>query len=192
MGKVTLKVVVDDSSVRANREEVSVSGDFEVEIVNRGQPSHVTLSLEGDAAESMALVEDAVFVDDRESVEVNVGLSDVEKEGLLKVSAGFDSEEARTVLRVEPAGVDALESDPAYESSAPETTGDEPRVDLLVAGVLGFAVVVLFVFAALFGEWTLALVLSVVVATGVAVMWLFKNYDAVTGYSGEPDSEHED
>ncbi len=189
---MTLKVVVDDGSVRANRDEVSVSGDFEVEIVNRGHPSHVTLSVEGEAGEELGLMDDAVFVDDRESVEVNVGLVEEEKEALLKVSAGFDSEESHTLVRVEPAGVDALGSDPAYESTESETTGDEPRVDLLVAGVLGFAVVVLFVFAALFGEWTIALVLSVVVATGVAVMWLFKNYDAVAGYSGEPDSEPED
>lgn len=187
-----LKVVVDDGSVRANRDEVSVSEDFVVEIVNRGQPSHVTLSVEGEAADSLALVEDAVFVDERESVDVNVGLVDEVKEGLLTVSAGFDSEDSSTVVAVQPAGVEALESDPAYESSGSEMEGDEPRVDLLVAGVLGFAVFLLLLFAVLFGEWTIAVVLSVVVAVGVSVMWLFKNYDAVGGYSGDVESEPED
>jgi hypothetical protein len=80
----------------------------------------------------------------RDGIEKNVGLVEEEREGLLKVSAGFDSEGSHTLVRVEPAGVDALGSDPAYDSTGSETTGDEPRVDLLVAGVLGFAVVVLF------------------------------------------------
>lgn len=189
---MTLKVVVDDGSVRANREEMTVDEDFSVEIVNRGQPSHVTLAVEGEAADSLGLVEEATFVEDRESVDVNVGFVEEQKEGLLKVSAGFDSEEARTVVVVEPVGVDALESDPAYDRSDPEPRGDEPRVDLMVAGVVGFAVLVLLVFAALFGRWTVALLISVVAAAGVTVMWLFKNYDEIGGSRGDVESEPED
>lgn len=189
---MTLKIVVDDGSARANRDELRADGDFEVEIVNRGQPTHVTVDVKGEAGDKVGVVDDAVFVGDRESVGVNVGVVDEEVEGLLEVSAGFDSGASKTVLSLEPSNQDALEADPAYERSGAEVHEGEPRVDLLVAGVVGFALVAVILFAALFGQWAIAMVVSVVAAFGVAIMWLFKNYDTIGSPTSEPEGETED
>ncbi len=186
---MTLKVFLEDGGANANREEVSVDGDFEVEVVNRGDPSHVTVAVEGDAANAVAVSDDAFFVGDRESFDVNVGVVEEEMTGYLVVSAGFEDEGSRTTLKLQPSDRSVLESDPAYDRSDVKDDEGEPRVDLFVTAVVGSAVVAVFLFALLFGQWSIALLVSVIAAFGVAIMWLFKNYEAINSRSTGPEDD---
>ncbi len=189
-----MKAVVDDGGVRVNRSEYTVDSDFSVEILNRGQPAHVTVDVKGEAAEHVGVKDEAVFVADSETVDVNVGVPDDSVEGVLQVSSGFDERGATVVLSLEPdvSGEEVLESDPAYRGKEEPGSGGEPRVDLIVAGVVGAALLAIVGFAALFGMWGLALVVAVVAMFGVAIMWLFKNYEHLGGPVEEDEGDAAD
>lgn len=179
---VTLQVKVDDEGVRPESRTFHATESFEVVVSNDGSPTHVNLSLKGEAEPYISVEVNNVYVgeDGEQTVEVIVGPTPGEVEGVLTLSADYGAETAEVELTVGdedqsvPAG--EVEIDESLsQPMKPEVPEDEeiPRVDIAVAIILGSAIFLSILYGLLFDPGT-AMVIIAIAILGGGMVWTIK------------------
>lgn len=182
---MTLRVTLDEDGVRPASGTYRAKESFDVVLSNEGSPKHVNLSVEGEAGPFVSVEVNNVYVEDEETVEVIVGPTPGEVEGVLTLSSdyGSDSAEVELVLGDEEVSmtteegetveVDEALSQPMKPES--EEEGEEiPRVDVAVGVVLGLAIVLSLLFGILFGQLGISMVIISIAILGGAMVWTIK------------------
>ncbi len=179
---VTLRVKVDDEGVRPASESFHAAESFDVVVSNDGSPTHINFAVTGEAEPYTSVEVNNVYVgeDGVESVEVIVGPTPGEIEGVLTLSSDYGADTAEVELTVGddeqevPEGVDVDES--LSQPMKPEDSEDEeiPRVDIAVGIVLGFAVFLSLLFGILFGQLGISMVIISIAILGGAMVWVIK------------------
>ncbi|MFW5930050.1 MAG: DUF7524 family protein, partial [Halobacteriota archaeon] len=134
------QVEVDGDEVDVRDDVISVDGSFDFEVVNQGAPAHVHVTVSDSLAPYTGLRDNNVYVEEEASVEVLVGPVETEVEGYLEVTVNYGavSERVPVVLEASEPPASSVDVDESLDQPAVEDA--EPRVDLLVAGVVGVAV----------------------------------------------------
>jgi len=165
---------------------VEAKDTFEIVLVNQGEPSHVHLSVAGEADQYVSLPPENVYVEDEETVEAVVGPTPGEVEGTLKITSDYGAHQAEVDITVElkdqvvEAGSVEVDDSLSQPMRPEEATADDniPRVDILVGIVLGLTAFFALLFAILF-EGAAANVIGVVVASfavlGGAFVWFMRS-----------------
>jgi hypothetical protein len=152
-------------------ETFEAEGGFEIVLTNEGDPTHVHLSLDGDAAAVLDLPATNRFVERGATERIRVEVPDgTDTAGRLRVATGYGATTRTVDLAVStPKPVQVDESFDAPPAPAPEPAFDRGTV----AGVAAVAVVLLAATAlgADAGGPTLALVAFLVAATAVGAAY---------------------
>jgi len=178
---VTLRVKVDDEGVRPASESFHATESFDVVVSNDGSPKHVNLAVTGEAEPYTSVEVNNVYVGEEgvESVEVIVGPTPGEVEGVLTLSSDYGADTADVELTVgdeeqeAPEGVEVDES--LSQPMKPEAAEDDeiPRVDIAVAVVLGLAIFLSILYGLLFDPGT-AMIMIAIAILGGGMVWTIK------------------
>ena|GEM_PF-2137081 len=182
---MTLRVSLDDEGIQTASGTYRAHESFDVEVSNDGSPTHVNLSIKGEAEPFVSVEVNNVYVEDEETVEVVVGPTPGEVEGTLTLSSdyGSDSSEIDLVLGDDETGMSATTEDGEVEVDEslsqpmkPDVDEDEeiPRVDVAVGVVLGLAIFLSILFGILFDQMGIALVVISIAILGGAMVWTIK------------------
>lgn len=182
---MTLRVSLDEDGVRPASGTYRAKESFDVALSNEGSPKHVNLSVTGEAEPFVSVEVNNVYVEEEETVEVIVGPTPGEVEGVLTLSSdyGSDSADVELVLGDEEVSMtteegETVEVDESLSQPMKPEAGDEgeeiPRVDVAVGVVLGLAIVLSLFFGILFGELGISMVIISIAILGGAMVWTIK------------------
>lgn len=158
-------------------EVFETTGDFAIEIVNDGKPTHVHLNLDDDLSPSLSLEVGNHFIP-REGVErlpVDVDASAAPSHGKLRVSVGYGSETAFVDIRiVEPDQDQSVTVDERLAKPPTREPQPEPLLarldDIGLIAFLGIAVLALIVGAMIIGMVTTPAIGIILVVIAVLLM----------------------
>ena len=178
---VTLRVKVDDEGVRPASESFHATESFDVVVSNDGSPTHVNFAVTGEAEPYTSVEVNNVYVgeDGVESIEVVVGPTPGEVEGVLTLSSDYGADTADVELTVGDEDQEVTEGVDVDESLSqpmkPEDSEDEeiPRVDIAVGIVLGVAVFLSVIYGLLFDPGTAMIIIAIAILGG-AMVWTIK------------------
>lgn len=184
---MTLRVSIDEDGVRPASRTYRAKESFDVVLSNEGSPKHVNLSVTGEAGPFVSVEVNNVYVEEEETVEVIVGPTPGEVEGVLTLSSDYgsdsadielvlgDEESTTTTEEGETVEVDESLSQPMKPESEDEGEGEEiPRVDIAVGIVLGLAIFLSLLFGILFGQLGISMVIISIAILGGAMVWTIK------------------
>lgn len=159
------------------------TGTFDIVLTNQGEPTHVHISLVGEAEQYISLPPENIYVEDEESVEAVVGTIPGEVEGELKIVADYGTEKADVDIVVSSdqdldAGSVEVDDSLSQPMRPEEATADDdlPRVDVLVGIVLGLSAFFALLFGLVFpGLRVVAIIVASFAVLGGAFVWFMRS-----------------
>jgi len=180
----TLRVDLTDGVRPLVTDGLEATGTFEVVLSNKGEPTHVHISLAGEADEYVSLPPENIYVEDEKTVDAVVGPTPGEVEGKLKMTADYGAHQADVDIKVNSEGQEleagSVEVDESLSQPMrpEEATADDdlPRVDVLVGIVLGLSALFALLFGLIFpGLRVVGIIVASFAVLGGAFVWFMRS-----------------